>query len=200
MTKETLLSKLQKAADQRNLARNSTDSLEWYKNNAKRLFSKESAQTLLIQQQEKAKNIGTKVPIGRMYTYGYDALHKDRLPYFDRFPLIFYVGPAEGGFYGINLHYLSPKYRAILFDALLDIANDPKYPAKRKLILTYDLLKGSQNLIYFKHTFKHYLASQLETRVVEIPFDQWEVALYLPTADFGKVSNNRVWSDSMLGL
>src|ERR1035437_4736142 len=124
MTKETLLSKLQKAADQRNLARNSVDSLEWYKNNAKRLFSKESAQTLLIQQQEKAKNIGTKVPIGRMYTYGYDALHKDRLPYFDRFPLIFYVGPAEGGFYGINLHYLSQKYRAILFDALMDIAND----------------------------------------------------------------------------
>ena len=199
MAKETLLQKLQKDADLRKLDRNSEESLTWYKNNAKRLVGKERAQLSLLQQQKRAQNIGTRVPIGKMYTYGYDALHKDTLPYFDRFPLIFYVGPAAGGFYGINLHYLSPRYRAILFDALLDITNDPKYTDKKKVILTYNLLNRSQKFRYFRPCFKHYLAGQLETRIVEIPYDQWETALYLPTADFVGATNNQVWSDSILG-
>ena len=196
---ETLLQKLQRAADNRKLEKNSGESLEWYKNNARKLVGRERAQTLLIQQQDKAEGVGTNDPIGKMYTYGYDALHKDTLPYWDRFPLGFYVGPAKGGFYMINLHYLSPKYRTILFDALMDITNDPRYTEKRKLNLTYNLLNSSKKFRFFRPCFKHYLTSQLQTRIVEIPYDEWEAALFLPTADFGDAKNTVVWSDSILG-
>ena len=125
MTTETLLQKLNKAALLRQLETNSKDSVKWFMKNARYVAGRDKAQTLLIKQQEKAKNIGKVLPIGQMFTYAYDPKHADTLPYFDRFPLIFYVGPAKGGFYGINLHYLPPKARAILFDALIKITNNP---------------------------------------------------------------------------
>lgn len=197
---ETLLQKLEKAARNRQLDKNSKESLEWFRKNARKTIGREQAQTLLIQQQKRAQNIGKRPPIGKMYTYAYDPKHKETLPYYDRFPLGFYVGPARGGFYLVNLHYLSPKYRAILFDALLSVTNDPRYAENKKLKITYDLLSGSQKFRYFKPCFKHYLAKQLETRIVEIPFTEWEAALFLPTADFEGASANQVWSDSALGV
>ena len=43
---------------------------------------------------------------GMMNLFGYDAKHKATLPYYDKFPLIFPIEPAKGGFIGINFHYL----------------------------------------------------------------------------------------------
>ena len=197
---DTLLQKLEKAARARKLEKNSEESIEWFRVNARKAVGRERAQTLLIQQQKRAQNIGKRPAIGRMFTFGYDPKHKDTLPYYDRFPLGFYIGPAKGGFYLLNLHYLSPKYRAILFDSLLDITNNPRYAHNKKLKITYDLLNGSQKFRYFKPCFKHYLGKQLESRVVEIPNEEWEAALFLPTADFVGASATQIWSDSALGV
>lgn len=197
---DTLLQKLEKAARTRQLDKNSKESLEWFRKNARKTIGREQAQTLLIKQQERAQQIGKRPPIGKMFTYAYDPKHKDTLPYYDRFPLGFYIGPAKGGFYLINLHYLSPKYRAVLFDALLNVTNDPRYTENTKLKITYSLLSGSQKFRYFKPCFKHYLVNHLETRVVEIPYDEWEAALFLPTAEFEGASASQVWSDSALGV
>lgn len=200
MTTETLLQKLNKAALLRQLETNSKDSVKWFMRNARYVAGRDKVQTLLIKQQQKATGIGKVLPIGQMYCYAYDPKHADTLPYFDRFPLIFYVGPAKGGFYGINLHYLPPKARAILFDALIKITNNPVDTAMKKVKLTYDLLNASKKYKLFKPCFKHYLASQLQTRVVKIPYEEWGAALYLPTAQFEKANPNKVWSDSMLGV
>ena len=51
---------------------------------------------------------------GSMYMYFYDPKHKKTLPYYDRFPLIFPINKAKGGFLGINMHYLPPILRAPL--------------------------------------------------------------------------------------
>ena len=55
---------------------------------------------------------------GRMYMYFYDPKYKETLPYYDRFPLIILVDKVEGGFTGLNLHYLPPNLRAKFFDKL----------------------------------------------------------------------------------
>ena len=59
---------------------------------------------------------------GDMVMYTYNPKLKDVLPYYDAFPLTIVVGPAKDGFYGINLHYLPPKVRAIFLDKLNLIA------------------------------------------------------------------------------
>ena len=48
---------------------------------------------------------------GRMYLFFYDAKTKDKLPYWDRFPLIFILEITQDGFTGLNLHYLPPRLR-----------------------------------------------------------------------------------------
>ena len=58
---------------------------------------------------------------GRMYMFSYDPKTKDKLPYYDRFPLVFPFDSAPGGFMGLNLHYLSPMLRARFLDKLMEI-------------------------------------------------------------------------------
>jgi hypothetical protein len=57
---------------------------------------------------------------GSMYMFFYDAKHRDKLPYWDSFPLVIAVGPAEKGFYGLNLHYLPIELRAKFLDSLME--------------------------------------------------------------------------------
>ncbi len=133
---------------------------------------------------------------GGMFMYFYDPKHKDTLPYYDRFPLTIPVEPAKGGFRGINLHYLPPVLRAKFLDALLNITNNKKYDESTKFNLTYELLNGSRNMRYFKPCFKHYLLSHVKSRFAEVPAPEWEIATFLPTAQWEKSTAGKIYSDS----
>lgn len=141
-------------------------------------------------------NPRTKPLPGRMFMYFYDPKHKKTLPYYDRFPLIFMVEKAEGGFYGLNLHYLPPKQRAIFFDKLTEYTNNNKYDSTTRLKLKYNLLKGSSKLKMFKPCFKHYLTEHIKSRIVEVPASEWDSVLFLPSESFVKKSKNAVWTES----
>ena len=67
-------------------------------------------------------NIGTpSTPdIGGFYLYQYDPKWKDKLPWYDIYPLVFPFDYA-GGFYGINVHYLPPNARTDLMLRLLEL-------------------------------------------------------------------------------
>lgn len=134
--------------------------------------------------------------IGSMYMFFYDPKTKDTLPYYDRFPLVIVVGPAEGGFYGLNLHYLPPILRAKFLDALMDITNNKKYDKTTRFDLTYKLLKRSQKFKHFKPCFKHYLSDHVKSQFAKVPAPEWEIAVFLPMADFRKANNFKVYSDS----
>ena len=93
---------------------------DWYRNKARGVRSAAAYPSNLLSDMETKK----RVRIGRMYHFKYDPKGAKTLPYYDAFPLIFMVGPAPGGFYGINLHYLPPQLRARLMDSLYDITNN----------------------------------------------------------------------------
>ena len=95
-----------------------------------------------------------RVAMGRMYLFNYDPKTKAELPYYDRYPLIFPVQGAPGGFYGINMHYLPYKLRAQLMDALYDLSSNKRYDENTKLRLSYEVLKGASKYKLFKPTFK----------------------------------------------
>ena len=133
---------------------------------------------------------------GSMFMYFYDPKHKNKLPYYDRFPLTIPVEPADGGFRGINLHYLPPVLRAKFLDALLNVTNNKKYDDTTKFRLTYRLLKGARNMRYFKPCLKHYLLEHVRSRFAEVPAPEWEIATFLPTAQWEKSSAGRIYSDS----
>ncbi len=157
----------------------------------------------------KSKQVGPTA-YGKMLCYFYDPKWKHKLPYYDRFPVIFVVDKAPGGFYGINLHYLPPFLRAQLFDALYQNAMQGQ-DEKRKLKIDYQILKSTQNFAAFRPCFKHYLYTHVRSRYLVVPPSEWDTVLFLPVARFergggrldgvkgkvgGSISEQRVWQDS----
>ena len=137
----------------------------------------------------------TKEIAGNMYMYFYDPKHKQTLPYYDRFPLIIMVEPAEGGFYGLNLHYLPPVLRAKMLDALMDVASNKKYDDSTRFDISYKLLSGTSKLRFYKPCLKHYLFAHVKSRLARVSAPEWEIATFLPTADF-EGSKTKIYSDS----
>ena len=133
---------------------------------------------------------------GFMYHFIYDAMHKETLPYFDRFPLIVAVAPAEGGFYGMNLHYINPLTRALFLDKLMDIVNKTEFDEKTRFRLSYNLLSSSRRFKEFAPCFKHYLTTNITSRLMMVPSQEWETAIFLPTERFENVSKKTVWKES----
>lgn len=134
--------------------------------------------------------------VGEMFMYFYDPKHKKTLPYYDRFPLSIIVDLAPDGFYGINLHYLPMTLRAKFLDALLDITTNKKYDKTTRFRMSYQMLKSSSKMKYFKPCFKHYLLDHVKGNFAKVPAPEWEIAVFLPTADFRKASESKVYRDS----
>ena len=137
-----------------------------------------------------------QVRIGNMYHFKYDPKGKKTLPYYDTFPLIFMVGAAEGGFYGLNLHYLPPRLRAKLMDELYGLASNNRYDEKTKLMISYKILQSASKMKYFKPTFKHYLADHVKSKFIKVDSAEWDIALFLPTSRFKYATTQKVYSDS----
>ena len=131
-----------------------------------------------------------------MYHFLYDPKTKKQLPYYDRFPLCKPIQPAPDGFHGLNLHYVAPNIRAQFLDTLMDITNNDKYDRTTKMRLKYQVMKSAKKMRFFKPCFKHYLSKHIKSRLLLIEPADWEIAIFLPTESFRKVSKDSVWKES----
>jgi hypothetical protein len=170
------------------------DSRDWFRSMA----STVGRVNINEQMKNKARLRNTigKNDIGRMYHFFYDAKTKEKLPYWDRFPLIFLVEKYDDGFLGINLHYLPLILRAKLMDALYTVEKADNIKDAKKLRLSYSILKSASKFRYFKPCIKRYLTSQVQSRYLYIPDTEWDIALALPTERFVKANKNKVWQES----
>ena len=134
--------------------------------------------------------------IGRMYFYYYDPKLKDELPYYDKFPLVIPIERYHDGFLGLNLHYISPRQRIELLDALSDFANNSKYDETTKLRLSWAKLKNVGRAFKAKPCVKRYLFKHVDSRFLEITADEWDIAALLPFQDFKGSTANKVYNDS----
>lgn len=145
------------------------------------------------------KNIKNKIDVtdvGKMIMFFYDPKHKNTLPYYDTFPLIFVISFRDNGFMGINLHYLPPMLRAKLMDALYSTINNERFDDSTKLKISYDILNGASRFRYFKPCIKQYLWNHVGSNFLVVPSNSWDTALFLPTARFQKANQQQVWEDS----
>ena len=168
---------------------------DWYRSQADKVARSSVSETKIIRQMGEDR-YESRFRIGQMYTFIYDPKHKETLPYYDRFPLIFPINRAKGGFLGLNFHYLPLPLRANLMDALYEVSSNQNYDETTKMQVSYSVLNGAAKYREFKPTVKHYLTSQIRTKLVYIHPTEWDIALFLPTERFEKASKGRVWADS----
>ena len=134
--------------------------------------------------------------IGKMYFYFYDPKTKEKMKYYDRFPLVIPIERYNDGFLGLNLHYIHPKYRMTMLDKLSATANNSSYDEKTKLRVSYQYLTAASKVFEATPCIQRYLFSQIESRFLEITADEWDIAALLPMESFVGASTSKVYADS----
>ena len=186
-----LFQKLEYEAFRAGITPRSKESRDWFRKKARAMRVNRSQ---LMQEDE--IQLRSRSVTGAMFMFFYDPKYKKTLPYYDSFPLIIAVGPAEGGFVGLNLHYLPIALRAKFLDGLMDTTNNKKYDESTKFALNYEMLKSTSKLKYFKPCYKHYLTKHVRSKLALVPSTEWEIATFLPTASFQKASTTEIYSKS----
>ena len=186
MAGESLFQQLEFEAFRAGITPRTKQSIEWFRNKAREMFRgrvinrKRILNDDLIDLRNRPVT-RTRGPVGNMYMFFYDPKYKETLPYYDGFPLILMMGPAKDGFYGLNLHYLPPVLRARVLDRVL-------------------AEKGGVPKRFIAPAMKHYLFKHVRSRFALVDKPEWEIATFLPAADWNKASANKVYRDTRRAL
>ena len=156
------------------LRKSGKEPYQWYRNRIKELGTPSQAQLI------RDGKITGRVNFGALNMFIYDPKLKNKLPYYDTFPLVLPIERYRDGFLGINFHYLPYALRARLLSRLDPNAN-------------YSALK---NVRLVKPTLKRYLNSNVRSRFRKLEEEDFMTAIMLPVQRFKKSSTNKVWSDS----
>jgi len=134
---------------------------------------------------------------GGLYFFYYDPKTKADLPYYDRFPLVLVLDIQNDHFTGLNLHYLPIQYRVAFLDKLMDFAVVDGNKDIQRMSVTYDILNASRRFKEFKPCFKKYLKSHVQSKILAVQPNEWDIAAFLPIQQFRKASTSQVWQESL---
>ena len=182
------------AASQNVILDNSRESLEWLRKKYTSLKPSTFREAKFLKDQDRRRR---NPLVGRLYMFLYNPKTKAQLPYYDRFPLVFPYKKVPGGFYGLNLHYLPPKFRALLMDSLFQTLSNTRLDESTKLRINYNILDSSSKYRWFKPCVKHYLTNHLQSTLIYVDPSEWNLALFVPSEQFRKDSKANVWQDSI---
>lgn len=138
-----------------------------------------------------------KFLMGGLYFFLYDPKTKDDLPYYDKFPMVIPLRRHADGFIGLNLHYLPIRYRIQFMKKLLPMALYNDDDEIKRIRVTYPMLDASSKFREFKPCIKKYLYSQIQSRIIAVEPEEWDIALYLPLQQFRKERAATVWQESV---
>jgi hypothetical protein len=192
-----MASKLTQLAQQKTAAQLQTmgrESIKWITKKISELRNVSGIASVISKEEYRKRN---RFQIGGLYYFYYDPKTKEKLNYYDRFPLVLVLDIQNDGFLGLNLHYLPIRYRIAFLDklmeyAVLDDENNPK-----RLHISYELLSASRRFKEFKPCLKKYLNSYVQSRILAVQPDEWDIAAFLPIQQFRKASASEVWQDSI---
>ena len=156
------------------LKKSGKEPYQWYRNRIKELGTPSQAQLI------RDGKITGRVNFGALNMFIYDPKLKNKLPYYDTFPLVLPIERYRDGFLGINFHYLPYALRARLLSRLDPNAN-------------YSALK---NVRLVKPTLKRYLNSNVRSRLRGVEEEGFMAASRVAVQRFRKSSASKVWSDS----
>jgi hypothetical protein len=162
-------------------------SAQWYQTQVSKLGAINTNQLL-----RQGKLVNRIIP-GFMYLFGYDPKLNETLPYYDSFPLVLPFRIIEGGFMGLNLHYMPYMLRMRMLQYMHQYASDPNMNEKTRLRFTWKIVEGSSRLKPLANCVKHYLTEQVRTRFLIIPYNDWIIASQLPIENFVGARKTEVW-------
>lgn len=137
-----------------------------------------------------------KLMPGKMYMFVYDPVHKQELPYFDRFPCVLLYKRSIYGFSGLNFHYLPYQMRVQLLYRLMQYKTNAKMDEYTRIKFTWAAIKGVAKFAPAIPAFHNYNFAGLRSQFREIRAYDWTTAVLLPVEQFVKLSDDRIWDKS----
>ena len=148
--------------------------------------------------------------LGRMFSFFYDPQTKDKLTFYDRFPLVIPIRESGNRFWGLNLHYLSPRMRVFFLAKLSAYLVNPRgksndisenilnpYDESTRLRFTsWHVFDKTKLARFARPTIKQYIRGNIKSRLIEFAPSEWVMAAFLPTARFIGARREEVWDDS----
>jgi hypothetical protein len=116
------------------------------------------------------KSTITSIPeVGHLVLFRYRAVTSEKKVY-DRNPLCFIVLNSNEVFYGMNLHYYSPKQRMGVINMLIEAKNSQ--------------VQNWEDFLFGSIGFHKYLKSEVESNFIDIAMEEWQSASILPAEEF----------------
>jgi len=187
----TLFDKIKSSLAKEGLTPRTDAAREWLRNKIKTL--RRPSPTLMMRDRQRLRE---RSFIGRMYFYFYDPKNKDKLSYYDKFPLVIPIERYPDGFLGLNLHYIHPKYRITLLDKLANLTTNDRFDEKTKLRISYEYLSAASQIFEATPCIKRYLFKHIESRFLEITADEWDIAALLPAENFIGETTSQIFLNS----
>ena len=172
----------------KDLQGNKQKSASWYRNAVSLIADRSSPSELFAG----GKLLG-RPSAGRMSMFFYDPKTKQRLPYYDTFPLVLPLEPMKGGFIGLNFHYLPYGARFAFLQQLQKYSSNTKFDQSTKIQASYNAIKNNK---YTKASIKRYLYSQVRSQFLRVNVNEMALAAYLPVAQFQGATIGQVFAKS----
>ncbi len=181
-----ILDKVKKDLLKKGYPMRSQESRVWLRNKIRKMSISPSQ---LMNKQRKGQDYTV---IGKMFMYYYDPKTKDKLPYYDTFPLVFPISMYDDGFLGINLHYLDQTNRIKLLDKLFVFRTTKNLTERTRLNLSYEAVTQTVGMHMVHPCIKRYLYSHVRSKFIEVNPEEWDMAVFLPVTTFVGASRRKV--------
>ncbi len=147
----------------------------------------------IMKDRERLRN---KTILGRFYFFFYDPKTKEKMKYYDKFPLVIPIFMYPDGFLGLNFHYVYPLVRLKLLSKLMLYASNHRLDERTRIRLSYPIIKETSSLFRATPCIKRYLWSHVRSRFMELESADWKMAMTLPVQQFMKEKATTVWAES----
>ena len=178
---------IQERGKEEEVSSRTVQSLNWFRRtistNIKRSFPKEIIKERRIHRR--------KIIRGEMYLFRYSTPRKRE---WDMFPLVIALIHVPGGFLGLNLHYLPPEERAILFYRLQRDFTIDSADGLQRIYTTYEKLKASSRYKLYRACIKRYRYNRMRSTLTLIKPNEWKMTVFLPLHRFQNATADEVWS------
>lgn len=168
-------------------------SMGWFQQQVRGLKSQGRVQPYYLMRGNADQTRSQIIP-GEMYMFYYDAKHKEDLPVWDKFPLVFPFRKLPDGFIGLNMHYLPYHLRAQLLDRLMDFKTGKGMTETTRIKFSWNTLQAASTMQLAKPCVHRYLASHVKSPLRKVDAEDWATALMLPVEQFTGPNKRQVWS------
>lgn len=132
---------------------------------------------------------------GKIYVFKYNAKYKDKLAYWDRHPIMLFLGYTEGAegmlAVGLNISWYPPKARKYIVEKIRELHKSQyedamkKNPndalAQRPILIDLYNLKTALDPIGLSFALRTYIPGNMFNPMVCIDYEDWDKAIRLDT-------------------